>query len=116
MGVAALNPQSTGSVTLRSSSANDKPVIDHNKLSHPYDIKIMIECVKAGMQFVKSPALEDKWQRWLLKPKSESDDDILVSYFQCPSHTCSPTATCSCEFHRHTSEKLPSPFFTPLVP
>lgn len=38
-----LRPKSRGYITLRSASPFDKPYITHNYLTHPQDIKVMVE-------------------------------------------------------------------------
>jgi choline dehydrogenase-like flavoprotein len=72
-----MNPQSEGSVTLRSADPTDKPVIDLNYLSHPYDKRIMRETVRSVWQkIVENPTISKDVRRTLCGPKSLSDEDV----------------------------------------
>lgn len=72
-----MNPQSEGSVTLRSKKAQDKPVIKLNYLTHPYDAKIFHEAVRDTWQkIVENPTISKSVIRTIAGPKSTSDADI----------------------------------------
>ena len=89
-----MSPQSRGTIKLRSSSPADSPLIDLNFLSHPYDRRGIIECVRAGLSYQKSPS----WQVGITGvaggPKSESDEDILEFAKNHISATMHPVGTC----------------------
>ena len=72
-----MNPQSEGSVTLRSADASDKPVVRLNYLTHPYDKRIMREAVRTVWQkVVENPTIKGDVRRTLCGPKSLSDGDV----------------------------------------
>jgi choline dehydrogenase-like flavoprotein len=72
-----LNPQSEGSVTLRSSNAADKPVIQLNYMTHPYDRIAFRQAIRATWEkLVENPGIKPHVRKTLLGPKSLSDADI----------------------------------------
>jgi choline dehydrogenase-like flavoprotein len=72
-----MNPQSRGSVTLLSKNAVDKPVIQLNYLSHPYDRAVMKEAVKETWKKVTSnPVVAPHIVKTILGPKSVGDEDV----------------------------------------
>jgi choline dehydrogenase-like flavoprotein len=72
-----MNPQSEGSVTLKSNNPQDNPVIDLAYLTHPYDRRVFRELIRATWKLVyESPATKKVVKRQLLGPTSLSDEDI----------------------------------------
>jgi len=72
-----MNPQSTGSVSLRSAKAEDKPIIKLNFLTHPYDKRIFREAVReTWTRFTSSPVIAPHIVRKILGPDSMSDADV----------------------------------------
>ncbi|KAF2627185.1 GMC oxidoreductase [Macroventuria anomochaeta] len=72
-----MNPQSEGSVTLRSSDPNDKPIINLNFLTHPYDARIMREAVRSvWAKITHNEVLKASIKRMLCGPASLSDADV----------------------------------------
>ncbi|KAH9882255.1 hypothetical protein J1614_001427 [Plenodomus biglobosus] len=72
-----MNPQSEGSVTLRSSSPSDKPTIKLNYLTHAYDARIFREAIRATWQkLVLNPTIAKSVVRTIQGPKSLSDEDV----------------------------------------
>lgn len=70
-----MNPQSLGTVTLRSSNPSDAPIIDPKFLTHPFDRRILIEGVRETMRIMSAPVYASRTlQR--LGPKDDSDDGI----------------------------------------
>ncbi|XP_018014612.1 glucose dehydrogenase [FAD, quinone] isoform X2 [Hyalella azteca] len=43
-------PKSVGTVTLKSRNPFDPPVLDHNSLSHPDDVELMVKAAKASLK------------------------------------------------------------------
>ncbi|KAH6613903.1 choline dehydrogenase [Boeremia exigua] len=72
-----MNPQSEGSVTLRSSNPEDKPVINLNFLAHPFDARIMREAVRSvWTKITQNEVLKPSIKRTLCGPASLSDADV----------------------------------------
>ncbi|KAH5372463.1 hypothetical protein HBI49_062490 [Parastagonospora nodorum] len=72
-----MNPQSEGSVTLRSKNADDKPIINLNFLSHPYDALVFREAIReTWSKIVLNPVIAPTVKRTLCGPASTSDADI----------------------------------------
>ncbi|KAF1994742.1 GMC oxidoreductase [Amniculicola lignicola CBS 123094] len=55
-----MNPQSTGTVTLRSSDPFDSPIIDPNFLSHPFDRRALIEGTREVMRILSAPVYDSR--------------------------------------------------------
>jgi choline dehydrogenase-like flavoprotein len=73
-----MNPQSNGSVTLRSADSKDAPLIDLKILDHPWDRKVMVDSIRETMKFQQESKVGKYFRRYILGPKSVSDEDILV--------------------------------------
>ena len=72
-----MNPQSEGSITLRSSDPNEKPIINLNYLTHPYDARIMREAVRSvWAKITHNEVLKASIKRTLCGPASLSDADV----------------------------------------
>lgn len=72
-----MNPQSRGSITLRSNKAEDKPIIKLNYLTHPYDKRIMREAIRTTWKkLVENPTIAQSVRKTLCGPKTLSDADI----------------------------------------
>lgn len=72
-----MNPQSEGSVTLRSADPNDKPTVNLNFLTHPYDARIMREAVRSvWSKITQNEVLKASIKRTLCGPASLSDADV----------------------------------------
>ena len=72
-----MNPQSEGSVTLKSKNPQDNPIIDVAYLSHPYDFRVHRESIRATWNLVyENPALKKDIKKTFLGPASLSDEDI----------------------------------------
>lgn len=71
-----MNPQSQGSIKLKSSNPDDSPLIDFSYMSHPYDRYTLIEGIKQSMNFVKTKTLSKYFKEIINAPKSENEEDI----------------------------------------
>jgi choline dehydrogenase-like flavoprotein len=72
-----MNAQSEGSVTLSSSNAADKLVIDVGYLNHPYDRRGMREAVRqTWTKIFENPDIKPVIKRKIFGPESLSDEDI----------------------------------------
>lgn len=72
-----MNPQSEGSITLRSSNPTDKPVIKLNYLTHPYDVRLFREAIRnTWTKLLLNDAVRPHIKKTLCGPASLSDEDI----------------------------------------
>lgn len=72
-----MNPQSEGSITLRSADPKEKPIVNLNFLTHPYDARIMREAVRSTWtKIIHNEVLKASIKRTLCGPASLSDDDV----------------------------------------
>ncbi|MCJ1267643.1 hypothetical protein MMC22_007529 [Lobaria immixta] len=71
------NPQSTGSVRLKSADLRDGLLIDPQFLSHAFDRRSAIEAVRHTLDLIESPSLSKSTIRLIGAPRSRSDEDIL---------------------------------------
>lgn len=79
LGVAVMlmNPQSRGSVTIRSRDPTAPPVIDTNFLAHPYDRRTYVDALREVIQFIKSKHLSKYIVCDVNVPSTENDEGIL---------------------------------------
>ena len=73
-----MNPQSTGSVTLRSSDPLSKPLIDPNYLDNPYDLHSLAAAIRFERKYMATKAMQQHYEMPIFAPASDSDDDIYV--------------------------------------
>ncbi|KAH7088832.1 hypothetical protein FB567DRAFT_318978 [Paraphoma chrysanthemicola] len=72
-----MNPQSEGSVTLRSKDPKDKPVIKLNYLTHPYDRLAFRRAIQeTWTKFTTNPRIAPSIRKTLCGPASLSDADV----------------------------------------
>lgn len=74
-----MNAQSTGSITLQSADPRVPPLIHLGFMQHAYDRMVLRHAVREAMKLSTKSSLGRIWQKYLVAPKSESDEDILVS-------------------------------------
>lgn len=77
-----MNPQSRGSVTLRSSDPMEAPVIDPKFLCHAFDRRALIEGMRLTQSILSSPIYAEKTVKTYF-PANQSDEAIWVSTSQC---------------------------------
>ncbi|KAH7069466.1 hypothetical protein FB567DRAFT_224485 [Paraphoma chrysanthemicola] len=70
-----MNPQSRGTVTLRSSDPSVPPLINPNFLTHPFDRRVIIEGVRETMRIQRSPVYASRTLD-RLGPEDNSDEAI----------------------------------------
>ena len=78
--VCQLRPQSRGQVTLASPRAADAPLIDPRYLSHPDDIKVMVQAYRLSQQVMQSPTFAPVRGQALV-PEPALDDDAGIEAF-----------------------------------
>ncbi|KAH8807712.1 glucose-methanol-choline oxidoreductase [Xylogone sp. PMI_703] len=71
-----MNPQSRGSVNLRSANPAEPPVVDMAYYQHPYDRRVMICAVRRVLSIMKSKTISKVWKARIIGPKGTSDEDI----------------------------------------
>ena len=72
-----MNPQSSGSITLKSKNPQDTPIIDLAYLSRPYDRRVHRESIRKTWNIVfENAATKKHVKKQLLGPASLSDEDI----------------------------------------
>lgn len=74
-----MNCQSQGKVILRSNDPQDTPLIDLNLLSHPYDMQLAIETIRATIPIIRKSSVIPT-DTLLLGPKSLDEADIAVRF------------------------------------
>ncbi|KAI1633044.1 glucose-methanol-choline oxidoreductase-like protein [Biscogniauxia mediterranea] len=75
-----MNPQSRGTVTLKSTDPRDAPIIDPMFLTHPYDKRNAIESMREMLRYFQAPVWKKKTIGTLGWPKGGSDEDIWESF------------------------------------
>ncbi|KAG0711287.1 Glucose dehydrogenase [FAD, quinone] [Chionoecetes opilio] len=80
-----LRPQSRGYITLRSPSPFDKPFITHNYLTHPHDVKVMVEGIKIGLAITDTLAFRKFGSRFYTRPMPGCEHAPLWTdtYWEC---------------------------------
>lgn len=73
-----MNPQSRGTVTLRSADPAEPPLIDPKFLTHPFDCRVMIDGIRETQRMFSAPVFATKTIE-KLGPENDSDEIILVS-------------------------------------
>lgn len=84
------NPQSTGSITLRSNDPQHSPIIDPKFMTHAFDRRVLIDGVRQTMQLLTAPVYQAKLID-TLGPKDDSDDAIweyIRGHFGSSWHMC----------------------------
>lgn len=74
-----MNPQSRGTVTLKSANPQDAPIIDPKFLTHPFDRRTAIESFRELLRYLEAPVWRQKTIRKLGWPSDDSDEAIWVS-------------------------------------
>lgn len=74
-----MNPQSRGTVTLRSADPEAAPLIDPRFLTHPFDRRTAIEAFRELLRYLEAPVWKQKTVRRLAWPRDDTDEEIWVS-------------------------------------
>ncbi|KAI0482559.1 glucose-methanol-choline oxidoreductase-like protein [Xylariaceae sp. FL0804] len=73
-----MNPQSRGTVRLRSADPRDAPAIDPDFLAHPFDRRVAVESTREMLRYLRAPVWARKTRRTLGRwPEGDSDEEIL---------------------------------------
>nr|XP_045607049.1 glucose dehydrogenase [FAD, quinone]-like [Procambarus clarkii] len=80
-----LRPNSRGFITLRSASPFDKPLITHNYLTDPQDVRVMVEGIKIGMALTETRAFKKFGSRFYTRPMPGCEHTRLWTdaYWEC---------------------------------
>ena len=73
-----MSPQSSGTVTLRSSNSLDAPKIDPMFFSHPFDRRVLIEGMKMVLDLLEATPMKACTIQKINWPADRSDQGILV--------------------------------------
>ncbi|ORY66063.1 glucose-methanol-choline oxidoreductase-like protein [Pseudomassariella vexata] len=77
----AMNPQSRGTVTLKSSDPAAAPIIDPKLLTHPFDRRTAIESMRELLRYLQAPVWKQKTVRNLGRPRDDSEKQYGYEYF-----------------------------------
>ncbi|KAL5086704.1 hypothetical protein Trisim1_008787 [Trichoderma cf. simile WF8] len=77
-----LNEQSRGEVTLQSADPNVPLKFDPNFLSHPFDERVCIEALRAGMAAIRHPLFAKDSEADIIVPKVANSDDGLLQFWR----------------------------------
>ena len=93
--VGPMRSKSRGTVTLRSASAHDKPVIRFNYMTHPDDIAELRACVRLTREIFQQPAFSP-WRGREIQPGAEVTSDAAIDAFvrQKVESAYHPSCTC----------------------
>ena len=92
VGVIALQPRSTGSVTLRSSDPLDPPEIDYALFTDPDDMRVVVEGIRQMRQIAATPPLSDIVEE---ERMPGADADVESSVRANAQTVYHPVGTCS---------------------
>jgi choline dehydrogenase-like flavoprotein len=81
-----MNPQSRGTVQLRSSNLSDAPLMDPKFLSHPFDRLAIIQGVRETMRILSAPTYQDRTVR-LIGPSINATDEQIWEYIKGNTHS-----------------------------
>lgn len=85
-----VNPQSEGSVRLKSNDWRDPPVIDPNYFSKEIDFKVFEEGFKLSLQYIKTPSMKKLSPKLFINLypdcKSPSDNEVNANFVKCIIH------------------------------
>lgn len=72
-----MNPQSRGTVSLKSSNPRESALFDPRFMTHPYDRKVLTTAAKRILDIMATPSIASTIEEPLSMPDSESEEDIL---------------------------------------
>ena len=82
IGIAALQPHSTGSVHIRSRDPHEQPAMDPRYLSHEADMQLFVDGIKRAREVAGRPALASMIVRETRPGPDASHDGALVDYIK----------------------------------
>ena len=90
-----LHPQSRGSVSLRSSSPNDSPIIRMNYLQSEEDLQVLVEAIKIARNLANSGAFDDYLGEEVAPGVNVTSDEDIKAYIRQNSDSLyHPVGTC----------------------
>ena len=90
-----LRPTSKGEVKLHSCDPRDRPAAHFNYLSHPHDVKELVEGLRAMEELLTQPAFDAyRGQRITPAPGVTSDDDLEACVRATATTDYHPCGTC----------------------
>ncbi|WP_245939938.1 GMC family oxidoreductase [Stenomitos frigidus] len=92
---ALINPQSRGTVTLRSANAAAPPVIQVNYLQQETDLQVLVEGIKTARRLVHAVTFTDLLGEELAPGAAVTSDDAIAAYIRQTANTYwHPVGTC----------------------
>ncbi|KAL7929791.1 GMC oxidoreductase domain-containing protein [Trichoderma chlorosporum] len=82
MSMFLLNEQSLGEVRLQSADPNVPLIFDPNFLSHPFDQRVCIEALRAGMAVIEDPLFAKDTEAGIVVPKLTTSDHDLLEFWR----------------------------------
>lgn len=93
--VCNLYPRSRGQITLNPAEPAAAPLIDPNYLSHPDDLRIMLDGLALARQIVHAKPMADYLHREVLPGEDVQDESALVQFIRARAETIyHPVGTC----------------------
>ncbi|XGW00752.1 MAG: GMC family oxidoreductase (plasmid) [Leptolyngbya sp. BL-A-14] len=93
--VCLVNPQSRGTVTLRSANPIDPPVIQVNYLQHEADLQALIEGIQIARQLAHADAFDDIMDKELAPGSDVNSNEAIATYIRQSANTFwHPVGTC----------------------
>ncbi|TLU66892.1 GMC family oxidoreductase [Thalassotalea litorea] len=90
-----LRPKSRGEIRIMSADITSPPVIDSNMLSHPHDMKLMIEAVKLSRQIFQQAPLSLTNVKEIFPGEQVQSDEQIAAFIQEKSNNIyHPVGTC----------------------
>ncbi|KAG9510874.1 Glucose dehydrogenase [FAD, quinone], partial [Fragariocoptes setiger] len=97
-----LRPKSRGFIRLRSRNPYDHPIIDPRYLTHPHDVRTVVEAMKISIMIGLAPAFRHRFRSRLFDatvPGCEHADLMSDAYLECVARTLTwtiyhPVGTC----------------------
>ena len=90
-----LRPKSLGEIRLRTSDPNDPPAMSARYLTDPYDVKMMIECVRLTREIFSQDAFKSEVDKEIHPGSDATSDEDILDFIRRKAETIyHPIGTC----------------------